>query len=219
MSAQVKIGRRAVVAGMLMSATIAARPARAQRPPKLRWTAEDEERFATFVPAFVSGYDQKIDCADLALVALATFAGRNRLPIRLYDFDLPRNPQFDRKIGSRRWIVFDPRRSDWQAYGRYISDQLGAVNVIENSRRIEMREARAGDLIMSKNEGPGDYTGHTRVLVASRWDSQRNDWWIGRYEGNLPPVVPVLKESYFGEISDVYMGRPRRWSFEDFALA
>lgn len=219
MSAKVEIGRRALLGGMVMAAVMPIESAGAQRPARLSWSSEDEQRFAAFVPGFVSGYSKKIDCAGLALHALTTFAGQNRLPVRLYDFDDPTNPRFDKKIGSKRWITFDPRASDPKAYWRHISVQLGAVNVIENSRRIDMQDARAGDLIMSKNEGPGDYTGHTRVVVEKRWDAQRKDWWVSRYEGNLPPVVPELRESYFSEISDVYMNRPRRWSFEDFSIA
>lgn len=97
-------------------------------------------------------------------------------------------------------------------------EQLGAINVIENSRKIELNEVRSGDLIMHENTLGGGYTGHTRLLVSAKYDPDKRDYYLVRYEGTLPPVIPVLKEGWFKELDDVYGGSPRRWNFGQFGM-
>lgn len=167
--------------------------------------------FAAFVPAFASSYASKVDCADLALDSLLTFARDRKLPVRLFDFD---GPPGNRK----RWLIYDPRRDDWNAKRAYLLQQLGAINVIENSDPIALSQARAGDLIMHENRFGGGYTGHTRLIISTAFSEVRQDYLVKRYEGNLPPVVPELKEGWFKDIPDVKGKAPRRWNFGQFGM-
>ena len=96
--------------------------------------------------------------------------------------------------------------------------QLGAINVIENSRNIPLSEVRSGDLIMHENIGSGDYTGHTRLLISARFDTNRRDYYLVRYEGDLPPAVPVVEEGWFKELDNVSGGSPKRWNFGQFGM-
>lgn len=205
------IDRRSILVGACAFGILYPGSLRAQRR-SLRWSAQDQLDFAAFVPDFARDYATEVDCADLAIDALITFAGRNGLPVRLFDFD---NPPPNRK----RWLTYDPRRDDWRSKQAFLMQQLGAINVIENSQAISVNEIRAGDLIMHENLGGGDYTGHTRVLISARYDPRQRDHRIVRYEGTLPPVVPVLKESWYKDIEDVFGGSPRRWNFGQFGMA
>src|SRR3954463_3396265 len=47
------------------------------------WTSEKISQYHTFMASFISGYTDKIDCADLALEGLVEFAYQNGLPIKL----------------------------------------------------------------------------------------------------------------------------------------
>jgi hypothetical protein len=205
------IERRSLIAGLILSGLTPTARLSAQART-LRWSHDDQLRFAAFVPMFERDYNTPVDCADLAIDALMTFAGNQSLPIRLFDFD---GPPGNRK----RWLTYDPRRDDWRLKRAYFMQQLGAINVIENSRSIRINEVRAGDLIMHENTGPGDYTGHTRVLISAEYRSSQADYHVVRYEGTLPPVVPVLKEGWFASINDVYGNLPRRWNFGQFNMA
>ena len=202
--------RRAILSGIGALCLARGTSSSGQTRRSLRWSHADQLEYATFVPTFAAAYSTPVDCADLALDSLITFAARNQLPVRLFDFDGPGH--------SKRWLEYDPRVDDWHTVRAFLMDQLGAINVIENSRKITLPEVRAGDLIMHENIYGGDFTGHTRVLLSATYDADRQDYFIRRYEGTLPPVVPVLKESWFNEIHDVYQRAPRRWNFGQFGM-
>jgi hypothetical protein len=207
----ISMKRRSFLFGACALGIVSSAPLRAQRRA-LRWSMQDELDFADFVPPFAREYASKIDCADLAIDSLITFAARKNLPVRLFDFD---NPPPNRK----RWLTYDPRSDDLQAKRTFLMQQLGAINLIENSRAISLDDVRAGDLILSEYaEGVG-YTGHTRVLITARYDPRQRDHRILRYEGNLPPVVPVLKDGWYKEIDNVFSNSPRRWNFGQFGMA
>lgn len=169
------------------------------------WSAQQQRAFSAFMAEYVRSYDQPIDCADLALSGLAVFASENGLPVRLFDYE----------ERPRRWLEYNPARDDWQQYRRHIMSQLGAINVIENSRAIRLDEARAGDLIMTQNHGGGS-TGHTRIITGLTTDPATGDMVVQWYQGNLPPVVPERRERPFREIPNVYGASPRRWRFDQF---
>lgn len=204
------MGRRSLIAAACAAWLTSPRPLHAQ-PRALQWSAQDQLDFAAFVPDFAKAYGAKVDCADLALDALLTFAAPKRLPVRLFDFDGPPGKR-------KRWLTYDPRGDNWQEKRTFILDQLGAINVIENSRKIGLDEVRAGDLIMHENRNGGGHTGHTRVLISARYDAARKDYDLVRYEGTLPPVVPELKQGWFKDLSDVYEDTPRRWNFGQFTM-
>jgi hypothetical protein len=204
------IRRRTFIIGACSFGIVSSAPTRAQSRP-LRWSAQDQLDFAEFVPRFASEYATEVDCADLAIDALITFAAMKKLPIRLFDFD---NPPPNRK----RWLTYDPRIDDWHAKRAFLMQQLGAINVIENSRAISLNDVRAGDLIMHENPDGGGYTGHTRMLISARYDPSQQDYRIVRYEGTLPPVVPVLKKGWYKELEEVFGNSPRRWNFGQFGM-
>lgn len=205
------IKRRSFVFGACALGIVSSAPLRAQRRA-LIWSTQDQLDFAAFVPEFAGEYATEVDCADLAIDALITFAASKSLPVRLFDFD---NPRPNRK----RWLTYDPRTDEWQAKRTFFMQQLGAINVIENSRAISLNEIRAGDLIMHENPDGDGYTGHTRVLISARYDLRQRDHRIVRFEGTLPPVVPVLKEGWYKDIDEVFGNSPRRWNFGQFGMA
>jgi hypothetical protein len=208
--AKATIGRRSFIGGVSAAWLISAQRLHAQ-PRPLKWSTQDQLDFAAFVPNFAQNYQDKIDCADLALDALITFAADRRLPVRLFDFDGPPGHR-------KRWLTYNPRSDDWRTTRAFLLEQLGAINVIENSRKIELDEVRSGDLIMHENTTGGGYTGHTRLLISAKYDADKRDHYLVRYEGTLPPVVPELKQGWFSELDDVYGGSPRRWNFGQFSM-
>lgn len=216
-----EVTRRQMVACLSAGAAISAVPLAASaqdRSTPLQWSSEDRLRYSRFTTGFAASFPTPIDCAGLAVRALATFAGANKLPLRLFDYDPPSGP-FDHAAGSKRWIVFDPRVDDWKRFRDYVAQQFGAINVIENTIRISPDQAIAGDLLMTENRvNPQDYTGHTRLLVSMRYDAAKRDYLTVRYEGNLPPVVPVRVEGWLGEVDNLYQDAPRRWNFDQFTL-
>ncbi len=132
------------------------------------------------MPTFAAAYSTPVDCADLALDSLITFAAQKQLPVRLFDFDGPGH--------SKRWLIYDPRVDDWHRLKAVLMQQLGAINVIENSRKITLPEVRAGDLIMHENDsGWGDYTGHTRVLLSATYDANQHDYSSGDTRARCRP--------------------------------
>lgn len=169
------------------------------------WSSQQQLSYATFMANYVRTYGQAIDCGDLALSGLATFAGENGLPVRLFDYE----------VRPRRWLEFDPQTDDWRRYRPWIMSELGAINVIENSRAISLADTRPGDLIMSQNHGPGS-TGHTRIVTSLAPDDATGDYRVEWYQGNLPPVVPQRREALFRTIPNVYGASPRRWRFDNF---
>ncbi|MBA3512314.1 hypothetical protein [Sphingomonas sp.] len=171
----------------------------------MAWSSKQQSSYAAFMHNYVRNYSQPIDCADLALAGLATFAGQNALPVRLFDYE----------ERPKRWLAFDPATDDWQRYSRRIRSEMGAINVIENSRAITLEHARAGDLIMTQNHGGGS-TGHTRIITSIQLEEGQNDYLVEWYQGNLPPVVPERREALFRTIPNVYGASPRRWRFDQF---
>jgi hypothetical protein len=208
---KISLKRRSVLFGTFALGIVSATSLHAHRRT-LRWSTQDQIDFSAFVPKFASEYDSEIDCADLAIDALITFAARNSLPVRLFDFD---NPPPNRK----RWLTFDPRIDDWQTKRSFMMQQLGAINVIENTQAISLNMARAGDLILHENPDGIRYTGHTRLLVSAHYDPRQLDYRIVRYEGDLPPVVPRLINGWYKDIDNVFGNSPRRWNFGQFGMA
>lgn len=170
------------------------------------WSTKQQQAYSSFMHGYVRGYSEPVDCADLALAGLATFAGQNGLQVRLFDYE--KKP--------KRWLEFDPAAGDWRRYKRWITSELGAINVIENSRAIKLRDTRPGDLIMTQNHGGGS-TGHTRIVTSLQWEDGATDPLVEWYQGNLPPVVPERREALFSTILNVYGASPRRWRFDQFS--
>jgi hypothetical protein len=159
------------------------------------------------MPGFTRGFRQEIDCADLAVVGLVRFAAAWHLPVRLFDFE----------ERPRRWFDFEPGATDADAYIARATQQLGAVNLIDNTRRVRVRELRPGDLILSERR-TADSTGHTRIVTGVAYDRQRDDWLIDWMQGNLPASIPEARRFYFREIPNPHNLRmqPRRWRFDQF---
>lgn len=203
--------RKAVISG-IAACTV---PIRAFGQQRLKtWSRDNINQYSQFVPRFVSTYPSEVECSTLALIALVTFAGQNQLPVRLFDHDRAFG-RFDRSAGTKRWIIYDPRKDDWKSYRDYIRVQFGATNVIDNSSKISATQAGPGDLLMTEYPS-GEYTGHTRVLVEMRYDVSRRDFWTVRYEGSVPAVIPVRKEGWLKDVANLYENSPRRWNFAQF---
>jgi hypothetical protein len=148
---------------------------------------------------------KKIDCADLALSYLVDYAVANELPVTLMYW----------AEGGWKYYTVPADAGNAEPYKDWILDNLGALNVIDNSEAIDASDTKEGDLIMSKWSGS---SGHTRIVVSSQVVESGTDYIFTFYQGNLPPVVPEKKTQMlstidFGELEDK---RPRRWKFASF---
>lgn len=167
------------------------------------WTKAAIDGYATFSRAYVSGFAEPIDCADLALSALVDYAAANRLPLRLRYFAKGKWDWYTLPAGSRSAASFKDNALR----------MLGALNVIDNTRKIAIETARAGDMIMTR-WSPS--LGHTRIIDRIAFDPEAGDHRVVWYQGNLPPVVPQRRTGLFARIDNVFENAPRRWRFSQF---
>ena len=137
------------------------------------WGPKFIQAYSDFMKAFVRSYSAKIDCADLALLGLITFASDNGLPVSL------------RYYSRGGWNVYDAQSSQFQTVDQFISTvlaNLGALNVIDNTHPINAADLAPGDLMMSKWSAT---LGHTRVVTEV--SGSGDDIVVTWYQGNLPP--------------------------------
>jgi hypothetical protein len=167
------------------------------------WTKSAIDGYAAFSRTYVTSFAAAIDCADLALSSLVDYAIVNRLPLRLRYFAKGKWDWYALAAGSRKGAAFK----------RNALQMLGALNVIDNTRKIGIESARAGDLIMTRWSPT---LGHTRIIDRITLDPAAGDYRVVWYQGNLPPVVPQRRTGLFAAISNVYDNAPRRWKFSQF---
>ncbi|TMP86889.1 hypothetical protein CWC05_10450 [Pseudoalteromonas ruthenica] len=166
----------------------------------MTWSSEVQSKYHQFAKNYISSYNEKIDCADLAIAALIEFAAKESLPVR-----------FKYYSGGWKWINFVPSKDDKNEFKLRAMRMLGALNVIDNTSKVTVSAAKPGDFIMSKWSGS---LGHTRVIYSVT--PEKSKYKVVWYQGNLPPVKPEKKEDYFSNIQGVFEQQPRRWSFEQF---
>ena len=167
------------------------------------WTKAAIDGYASFSQTYVPRFADEIDCADLALSALVDYALANRLPVRLRYFAKGTWDWYALPAGSRKGATFK----------RNALRMLGALNVIDNTRKIPIETARAGDFIMTRWSPT---LGHTRIIDRIAFDPAAGDYRVVWYQGNLPPVVPQRRTGLFAGITNVYDNAPRRWRFSQF---
>lgn len=173
------------------------------------WDEATQLKYSRFMLEFTQQFGEPIDCADLALRGLIEFADRERLPVRLFYFGKVQGRT------KRKWYSYKPGQ-DKVRIANLLMQQLGAVNVIDNTALIPAAELRPGDMIMTRFQDIGS-TGHTRIVIKSIYDEDQRDWLVAWMQGNLPPTIPVEKEEYFREIPrDRGIPQPRRWRFQQF---
>lgn len=166
----------------------------------MKWNSEVQAKYQAFAKLYISSYNQKIDCADLAIATLVDFAQKEKLPLKFKYY----------KHGWQ-WFPFDPEKDDAQKFKQSAMSMFGALNIIDNTKIIQIGFAKPGDFIMSKWSGA---LGHTRVIYSVT--PVENKFKVVWYQGNLPPVKPEQREDYFSNIANVYQQQPRRWNFEQF---
>nr|WP_319395072.1 hypothetical protein [uncultured Desulfobacter sp.] len=166
------------------------------------WTDKKIISYQTFVKTYISSYNSKIDCADLAIAALIDFSAKENLPVKLKYYN-----------NGWKWFNFAPEADDAKKFKTKAMRMLGALNVIDNTKSIPTAMAKSGDLIMSKWNPT---LGHTRIIYSVKPIPKDKKYEIVWYQGNLPPVKPEKKTDYFSNINNVYGGTPRRWKFEQF---
>ncbi|MGD1045732.1 MAG: RHS repeat-associated core domain-containing protein, partial [Bacteroidota bacterium] len=168
-----------------------------------QWTNETFKNYQTFAANYISTYkDKKIDCADLALTALVEYASQNGLPIDLRYY----------RDGS--WQSFNAASDEFSSKDEYLStvtNKLGALNIIDNTKPIALENAGAGDLIMSKLS---EQMGHTRIIYDNIYDKRTNNSWIAFYSGTYPPDFVKKQEGSFNKLINIYGNSPRRWRFD-----
>jgi hypothetical protein len=169
-----------------------------------RWTSEMMFSYRLFAKKYISTFDEKIDCADLALSSLVEFAYDNALPVKLKYYD-------------KGWKPYDSAtEASKDAFRKLVMRNMGALNVIDNTRSIKAADAAPGDLIMTKWDAS---LGHTRIIYEMTQvlpGDPATDYNVVWYQGNLPAVVPERREQLFSTIGNVFGGTPRRWNFEAF---
>src|SRR5689334_24953482 len=104
------------------------------------WTKAAIDGYASFSKTYVTAFAEEIDCADLALSALVDYALASRLPVRLRYFAKGKWDWYALPAGSRKGVTFK----------RNALRMLGALNVIDNTRKIPIETARAGDFVMTR---------------------------------------------------------------------
>jgi hypothetical protein len=171
------------------------------------WSDSDQQHYSEFMADFVKNYDKPVDCADLAIIGLVEFAAQSSLPVRLFDFD----------ERPRRWFDYAPGETDKDQYIARTREELGAVNLIDNTVPIHVADLRGGDLILSELPQE-DSTGHTRIVTQATFDSGIDDWVIDWYQGTLPPARPSPRHFPFRQMPNPHNVRlqPRRWNFAQF---
>ena len=167
------------------------------------WTKAAIDGYSAFCKTYVADFSEEIDCADLALSALVDYAAARRLPVRLRYFAKGKWDWYALPAGSRKASSFKSNALR----------MLGALNVIDNTRKIAIDTARTGDLIMTRWTPS---LGHTRIIDRITFDPAADDYRVVWYQGNLPPVVPQRRTGLFAGISNVYENAPRRWRFSQF---
>ena len=165
----------------------------------MTWNNESKQKYYNFAKNYISAYHQRIDCADLAIVTLIEFAKQEKLPVK-----------FKYYKGGWNWLNYSPQ-DDAQAFKKQAKMMLGALNVIDNTIKVQIQAAKSGDFIMSKWN---NNLGHTRVIHSVT--PEKNKFKVIWYQGNLPPVRPEKREDLFSNIESVYEEKPRRWNFEQF---
>lgn len=214
------------------------------------WTSEKISEYHKFMASFISGYKNKIDCADLALEGLVEFAFQEGLPIKLkyyqgkkwhyhgspeYEsFDGAKNPELrdaaaigPAALAAATMAVMVRNAAKKEEYKKFVRINFGADNVIDNTRKIDPSEARAGDFLMTRRPGA---MGHTRVIYsiarAFNQQKQKMDYSVTWYQGTHPPEVPSKQADFLSNLEDgvdalsggpaLHEGKPRVWKFDAF---
>lgn len=165
------------------------------------WTSEKQVKYQQFAKHYISTYSTKIDCADLGIAALVDFSKKEKLPIR-----------FKYYSSGWKWINYSPSSDNADDFKTNAMRMLGALNIIDNTKKVPIGASRGGDFIMSRWNNS---LGHTRVIhtVTPVKDKYKVVW----YQGNLPAVIPEKREEFFSNIQGVFDKQPRRWNFEQFS--
>lgn len=215
------------------------------------WTSEKISEYHKFMGPFISGYPDKIDCADLALEGLVEFAFQHGLPIKLKYYsggkwhhrsspvyeslDDAKNPALHaaaaQGTAARVAAIFEIMARNVATKDKFkksVRLDFGAVNVIDNTHKIDPSEALAGDLLMMKR--PNGQMGHTRVIhtmvPAFNQVTQEMDYLVIWYQGSVPEIVPTKRTDYLSNLVNavepeteaplVHEGKPRAWNFDAF---
>ncbi len=167
----------------------------------MEWNIEKQVKYQQFAKQYISNYSTKIDCADLGISALVDFSKQESLPIR-----------FKYYSNGWQWISYAPLSDDADIFKISAMRMLGALNIIDNTKKISISASRGGDFIMSRWSNS---LGHTRVIhtVTPIKDKFKVVW----YQGNLPAVIPEKREELFSNIEGVFDKQPRRWNFAQFS--
>ncbi|MEN8179213.1 MAG: hypothetical protein ABFS39_11445 [Pseudomonadota bacterium] len=166
------------------------------------WNTTNIKAYQQYAKSYISSFNARIDCADLAIAALVDFAAKETLPVKLKYYS-----------SGWQWMEFDPNTMETMKFKQTAMRQLGALNIIDNTKPIQIGLAKSGDLIMSKWSPT---LGHTRIIYSVKYDAKNKKFEVIWYQGNLPPVKPEKKTEYFSNVSGIYGGTPRRWKFEQF---
>jgi hypothetical protein len=170
-----------------------------------KWTPDVISAYQIFAKSFISSYAQKIDCADLALASLVEFAYPKELPVKL------------KYLSGGSWKKYDSTTdASMEHFEKEVRQNMGALNVIDNTLSIKLAAAAPGDLIMTRWTAS---EGHTRIIYEiTPVDpaSPSSDYNVVWYQGNLPEVIPQRRESLFSAIDHVFGDSPRRWNFHQF---
>lgn len=166
------------------------------------WTNDKINSYHSYAKSYISSYNSKIDCADLAIATLVDYSAKEGLPVKLKYYNQ-----------GWRWLKFDPASDSTKDFKTKAMRMLGSLNVIDNTKPIAVGSAKPGNLIMTKWNPT---LGHTRIVYSIKHVPRDNKYEVIWYQGNLPPVKPEKKTDYFSNISNVYDEIPRRWKFEQF---
>lgn len=152
---------------------------------------------------------RRLDCADLAIELWIRFGQQFRIPV---SFRIWHSRERRYKIHKSHHF----RSTD--TFVKYVQGNLGALGLIRNTYAIPggHRASIAGDVFLwqyhkyhNQRKGKRHRWGHTQVIYEVIRGSSINKDKIKIAQGNLPPIVPVLRI-----FPSAYFYTPRRQNLE-----
>ena len=151
------------------------------------WTTADVDGYRDWIDGWIgerAARGEAADCADLALLAVVTWASQRGLHVPL--------SFLQRRGGRWRWTTVsqDTFGGDYLKYARWVRRMLGAQNLVDhvNSRPVATRDLRAGDFLVfdwrQSGAEPNIPYWHTIVYISP------SRLWMGNEDSMDQPVAP-----------------------------
>ncbi len=178
---------------------------------KNKWSTQYIKKYQEYTKQFGSSEFHKptkdYDCGDYGFELMVNFAEKNGLPLKFKYYEK----------GKLR--VLDASNNEFSSKDQFlkrVKADLGAVHIIDNSVKIPIANATAGDLLMSKYDDDPEATGHTRIIY-NNIKQRDGDYLLQWLQATQPAGQIQGYQKRFSELKEkLYEGAPRRWNFDYF---